>query len=265
MYDFHLHSDFSMDAKSSIDSMCISAIEKNLKGICFTDHIDLDVTKNKLDFHFRTQDYLRDLKSAKYRYDGKLQVFSGLEIGMQSHLVENYDEIIQNGIFDFVIMSIHCLGENSEFIDEFLNSADTIIALELYYKTMYECVKVFDNYDVLGHIDFVDRYFIDKTHIPKYERVFPIIEKILKLIIEKGKGIEVNTASLRYGLDYLHPKLSILKLYKELGGEIITIGSDAHSPEFVGDNLDLAEKLVKSLGFKNIYIFKDRKKIPIKL
>lgn len=265
MYDFHLHSNFSMDTKHSMDSMCISAIEKGLKGICFTDHIDLDVTANKLDFQFITDDYLKNLKSMKYRYCEKLQVFSGVEIGMQTHLGERYDEILRNGAFDFVIMSIHSLGENPQFIDEFLISVDPIIALEIYYNTMYECVKSFDNYDVLGHIDFIDRYFIDKTRLPKYDKVFPIIEEILKTIIYNNKGLEINTAGLRYGLDYLHPKVSILKLYKELGGEIITIGSDAHSPEYVGDNMKFAENYLKGLGFKNSYIFKDRKKNPVKL
>lgn len=265
MYDFHLHSNFSMNSKASMDSMCISAIEKDLKGICFTDHIDLDVTSNKLDFKFRVVDYLKDLRSMKYRYKKKLQVFSGVEIGMQTHLLDRYDDIIESYKFDFVIMSIHALGENSMFIGDYLDNVDPLEALDTYYNTMYECVKSYDNYDVLGHIDFIDRYFLDKSHMPKFDKVFPLIEEILKLVIKNGKGIEINTSSLRHGLDYLHPKLSILKLYRDLGGEIITIGSDACSPQSVGGDLKLAENLLKNLGYKKAYIFKERKKFPINI
>lgn len=265
MYDFHLHSNFSMDSKASMDSMCISAIEKDLKGICFTDHIDLDVTSNKLDFEFKVDDYLKNLRSMKYRYSKELQVFSGVEIGMQAHLADRYDDIIKNYKFDFVIMSIHALGENSMFISDYLEHTDPVDALDTYYKTMYECVQSYDNYDVLGHIDFIDRYFLDKSHMPKFDKVFPLIEDILKIVIQNGKGIEINTSSLRHGLDYLHPKLSVLKLYRDLGGEIITLGSDSHGPGSLAQDLKLAENLLKSLDYKKIYIFKERKKFPINI
>lgn len=265
MYDFHIHSDFSLDSKASMDSMCISAIEKKIKGICFTDHIDLEVTRNKLDFEFIVEDYIKDIKSMKYRYKEELDVFTGIEIGMQTHLGDRYEEILQNNPFDFVIMSIHNLGKDSEFIDEFLKLNDPTVALIVYYQTLYECVKSFNNYDVLGHIDFVDRYFKDKISMKSYEKVFPIIEDILKIVIENDKGIEINTAAINYGLDYPHPKLSILKLYRELGGDMITLGSDAHSPGFIANNFQLAVKILKKLNIDYIYIFKDRKRIPIKL
>lgn len=265
MYDFHIHSDFSIDSKASMDSMCISAIEKKLKGVCFTDHIDLEVTKDKLDFQFRVPDYLRSIKSMKYRYKEKIDVFTGIEIGMQDGLEDRYEKILESGDFDFVIMSVHNLGGDSEFVDDFLKNIDPLQGLSVYYQTLYECVKSFNNYDVLGHIDFIDRYFDNEGKIPKYDQVFPIIEDILKIVIENDKGIEINTAGIQYGLDSPHPKLSILKLYRDLGGKIVTIGSDAHSPDFIGENFKLAKSTLKKLGFEYSYIYDDRKKIPMKL
>ena len=130
---------------------------------------------------------------------------------------------------------------------------------------MYKCVDNFNNFDVLGHIDYIDRYFEDFSTIPKYEEYHYLIESILKILIQKGKGIEVNTAGMRYGLDYFHPKIQILKLYKELGGEIITVGSDSHTPETIGYGYKAVEKMLKDIGFKYIHIFKERKKYPINI
>src|SRR5699024_5326676 len=127
------------------------------------------------------------------------------------------------------------------------------------------CVRGYDNYDILGHFDYIDRYLLDHSQDLKYNSLYPIIQEILQLVIDNGKGLELNTSGLVWGRDYFHPKIQILKLYKELGVEIITIGSNAHSPDYVGYEFRTAEKMLKELGFKYIYIFKKRKKIPINI
>lgn len=265
MYDYHLHSIFSIDSKATMEDMVISAINKNLKSICFTDHVDMETTENNLDIHFIPKDYFKGVNKVKYKYIKEIEVLCGVEIGMQPQLIDRYKDFISNNPFDFVIMSIHSLQGKDIFFDNFLEGKQPLNALEIYYENMYKCVKEFDDFDTLGHIDFIDRYFEDFSLIPRYEEYSDIIDNILKTIIEKGKGLEVNTAGLRYGLEYLHPKIQILRRYKELGGEILTIGSDAHSPEDVGYEYKLAEKLLRDLGFKYIYIFKERKKFPIKI
>lgn len=265
MYDFHLHSNFSIDSKTPMDAMVISAIENNLRSICFTDHIDLESTEKKIDFLFRTDDYFREIKRVKYKHIGKIEILGGVEIGMQPHLKEKYDLLLGQNPFDFVIMSIHSIAKKSIAIDNIFQEMPIEQIYEIYFNEMYESVKLFDNYDVLGHMDYIDRYIHNPLNIPNYDRYYEIISEILKIIIQNGKGIEVNTAGMRRGLDYCNPKPSILELYKDLGGEILTIGSDAHSSEHIGYNYRLAEKLIKDLGFKYIYIFKARKKFPIKI
>lgn len=265
MYDYHLHSEFSIDSKTPMEDMVKAGINKNLKSICFTDHVDFDATVNKIDIQFRPKDYFKSIKKVKYKYKNSIEVLAGVEIGMQSHLGSRYKNFINENPFDFVIMSIHSVDGKDLFADKYLKEKDPLFAIREYYKTMYICLQEYDEFDTLGHIDFIDRYFNDYEAIPKFEEYRDIVEGILKIIIEKGKAIEINTAGLRYGLGYFHPKLQILKLYKDLGGELLTIGSDSHTPEYIGYEYKSTEKTLKELGFKYIHIFKERKKFPIKI
>ncbi|QQY78793.1 histidinol-phosphatase (PHP family) [Keratinibaculum paraultunense] len=263
MYDFHVHSDFSMDCKYLMEEMVLGAIENNVKSICFTDHVDYDVTEDKIDIDFRTEDYFKKVKQVKYKYKNQIEILTGVEIGMQPHLSKRYDKLINSNPFDFVLMSIHSIEGKDIHLDNFTHGKKPIDALVEYYEYLYRCVESFDNFDVLGHIDYIDRYFEDYSTLPDFNEYKPIVEKILNLIIEKDKGLEINTASKKYGLNYYHPKLEILQLYKYLGGKVLTIGSDAHSPEYIGYDYKSAEKLLRDLEFKYIYIFKERKKYPI--
>lgn len=265
MYDFHIHSEYSIDSKTSMEEMVLSAIEKNLKSICFTDHVDFESTVQKIDFVFRTGDYFRNINQVKYKYMKSIEVLGGVEIGVQPHLIHRYDKFIEENDFDFVLMSIHAVDKLDVSFDKFTHGMKPIDAITKYYEDMYKCIKTFNNYNVLGHLDYIDRYFEDFSTIPKYEEYSYMVEDILKLLIENGKGIEINTAGMRYGLSYFHPKLQILKLYKELGGEIITVGSDAHFPEDIGYGYRTVEKMLRDLGYKYIYIFKNRKKFPINI
>lgn len=265
MYDLHLHSNFSIDSKTTMEEMALAAIDKNLRAICFTDRINLDYTLNKINLSFRTEDYFKNINKVKYRYLKDIEILAGLEIGMQAHLGNSYDTIISNQPFDYIIMSIQSINGQDILIDNILESFSPTEALHLYYKNVYECVSVYDNFDVLGLFDYIDRYLVDFLVTPTYVELFPLIEDILSVLIKKGKGIEVNSSGLRLGLNDFHPKLSILKLYKDLGGEIVTLGSSANTPQYIGYNYKLMEKTLKDLGFKYFYIFRDRKKIPINI
>lgn len=265
MYDVHLHSQYSMDSTTDMEDTVIQAIKKNMKSICFTDHVDFDSTIQNIDFVFRTSDYFREINRVKYKYKKDIEILAGVEIGIQPHLFERYDQFLNNNGFDFVLMSIHAVGGEDIYVDKFTANKDPIVAIRAYYSDMLTCVKGFSNFDILGHIDYIDRYFADQNDIPELEVYEDLIVEILETIIKKGKGIELNTSGFRKHLGYFHPKLSILELYKELGGETITIGSDSHTPETVGSDYRLAEKMLRELGFKYIHIFKERKKFPINL
>lgn len=265
MYDFHIHSEHSIDSKASMESMVKSAINKDLKSICFTDHVNFDSTSLKIDIGFREADYFRNIKQVKYKYANVIEILSGVEIGMQPHLFEKYNKFIEKNPFDFVIMSIHSINKTDLEKDGFLSNLKAIEILEKYYNDMLLCIKNYKNFDVLGIFDCIDKHFLNSSKIPNYEEYYTFVSEILKLLIKNEKGIELNTGGIISNPEYFHPKIEILNLYKELGGEIITIGSNAHKPENVGYEYRAAEKMLKDLGFKYMHIFKDRKKFPINI
>lgn len=265
MYDMHIHSQYSMDSTTEMEKIVIQAIKNNMKSICFTDHVDFDSTAQRVDFVFRTSDYFREINRVKYKYKKDIEILAGVEIGIQPHLFERYDKFLNNNRFDFVLMSIHSVNGEDIYVDNFTSGKDPVEAIRAYYKDMLKCVRGFSNFDILGHIDYIDRYFSRKEDIPRLEEYRDLIVEIFETIIEKDKGIELNTSGLRKNLGYFHPKLSILEIYKDLGGETITIGSDSHTSDAVGSDFKLAEKMLRDLEFKYIYVFKDRKRFPINI
>ena len=180
MYDFHIHSDFSIDGKYLMEEMVVKAIDNNMKSICFTDHIDYDVTENKIDIDFRIDDYFKQVKQVKYKYMKSIEILAGVEIGMQPHLGDRYNKVISNNPFDFVIMSIHSIYGQDIHHDNFTHNKKPIVTLTEYYEYLYRCIEDFDNFNVLGHIDYIDRYFEDFSVLPAFEEYSPIIKKILK-------------------------------------------------------------------------------------
>ncbi len=266
MYDYHVHSSFSGDCKYSMEDMVKGALEKNIKYLCFTDHIDYDYGSAEIDFVFDKNDYFNELQKAKSNYKGQIEILSGIELGMQPHLAKNIHEIIALDNFDFIIMSLHTVMGKEMHEGELFKDRDLIDAYFLYYDEMYKVLDNFNDFDVVGHINLIDRYVKHMNNkTVKLEEYKELIEKVLKKIIDKDKGIEINTSGIRYGISSFLPTVEILNLYKELGGEIITIGSDAHNPEHVGFNYREAVELLRTLDFKYITIFKNRKKQFIKI
>lgn len=264
MYDFHIHSNFSLDSKATMENIVKAAIEKKIKTICFTDHVDFEATEHKVNLSFRPHDYFKDINRVKYKYRNDIEILAGVEIGAQPGLEDRYQSFVDKYDFDFVIMSLHTINQKDIFQGYTRKELSSSNIVSRYYDELLYCVNSYDNYDVVGHLDYIDRY-IDDDMLQNYDRYMEKIENILKKVIDKGKGIELNTSGLRYRLGIVHPKPSILKLYKDLGGEIITIGSDSHAPEHVGDQYQLGEKMLKEIGFKYLYLYRKRKKYPIQI
>lgn len=266
MYDYHVHSSFSGDCKYSMEDMVKGALEKNLKTFSFTDHIDYDYGKSETDFVFDTNDYFKEFKKLKHNYKKEIEILSGVELGMQPHLSKSIGKKVDLDKFDFVIMSIHTVMGHEIHEGELFKNRDLLDAYFLYYDEMLEVLENFDNFDIVGHINLIDRYVNHmKNSRVNFEEYKELIEKVLEKIVSKDKGIEINTSGYRYGIDAFHPSLEILTLYKKLGGEIITIGSDAHSPNYIGCKYGEALELLRGLGFKYITTYKSRKKQFIKI
>ena len=262
-YDYHVHSNFSPDSKTSMTKMIETCINLGLKEVCFTDHMDYDV-KQTDKFVLDYKEYLKTLELMQNKYKGKITIKKGIELGLQPHLIEKYNQDMKNYKFDFIICSQHAIDKNDLYYDEYFKNKSQKQAYEVYYKTLYDIIKNYNNYRVVGHVDLIKRYG-NYSNILKDSLFIDIIESILKEAIYKGKGIEINTSCFRYKLPDLTPSRKIISLYKDLGGEIITTGSDAHSPAFISCKFDYICSYLKDLGFKYISTFNNLKPNFIKL
>lgn len=261
--DFHTHTNFSTDADktSTPENMILGAIEKGLDVICITDHMDKDYDEEGKEFVFHTEEYFHTLKPLWEKYKHRIDVRIGVELGLQPHLKDFAKEYVNQYPFDFVIGSVHVLhGRDPYYREGFSDLTDEELYRQMFEETL-ENVKNISDFDVLGHLDYIVRYGFGQEKAYSYSRNADIVDEILKRLISEGKGIELNTAGLKYGLPFAHPHMDVLKRYKELGGEVITVGSDGHKPEHLAYDFHKVKDILEACGFKYYTEFKERKLI----
>ena len=266
--DFHLHSCFSGDSDAPMEEIIKKAISLGLTHICFTEHYDPDFVYPAGEsgtFELNTDSYLYDLLRFREKYYGQIQIMFGVELGLQPHLRDALEFYTENHDFDFIIGSSHICNRKDPYYPEFFEGRSEDEAHQEYFESILECVKETPYFDVYGHLDYVVRYGPTKNQNYTYQKHADIIDRILRAIVESGKGIELNTSGFRSGLGQPNPCVDILKRYKELGGEIITVGSDAHKPGHVGADFDKACTILKDCGFQYYTIFEKRAPEFIKL
>lgn len=258
--DYHIHTNFSDDSGYPMRDCIERAILLGIDEICFTEHIDYGCTTS---FCCNCDEYLKAFTKFKELYKEKITLKFGIEFGVQAHHKKYFDDIFQKYPFDFALLSFHQVEDKELWNQDFQSGKTQDEYNRIYFEEMLNTVKVFDNFSVLAHMDLMRRY--DRFGEYPFEKFKDIAEEILKLVIEKGKGIEINTSSFRYKLKDLTPSRDILRFYRELGGEIITIGSDSHRAEQLGQNLLLVREELKNLGYKYFCTFDKMKPIFNKL
>ena len=263
--DIHMHSNFSHDSDYTPEQMILGSIEKGLKVICFTDHYDKDDFAWGQEDVFDPEEYFRVMKPLQEKYKEQIDMRIGVEIGMQPYLEPFYRQFVKKYPFDFVIGSVHSIRRSDiAHKDIFIDHTDD----EVYRITMEETledVRLYDDFDTLGHLDYMTRYGKEREKEYSYQKYSDLIDEILKVLIHKGKGLELNMAGLKYGLPYAHPHVDVLKRYKELGGEIITVGADGHKPEHIAYDFHKVSEILCECGFAYYTEFKERKPIFCKL
>lgn len=260
--DVHLHSEHSGDCKASIESMVLAGIERGLTHMCFTEHLDLDYVYEKPEdegmFDLNVDTYLYDLLTYKSKYKDQIKLIFGVELGLQPHLMRQIAIAAKSHEFDFVIGSTHICHRKDPYLPTFYEGRSEDEAHREYFESVLENIKKLSNFDVYGHLDYALRYGPTANASYSYSKHADILDAILETLIDKDKGLEYNTAGFYKGLTGEDPYIDILKRYKELGGEIITIGSDAHEPAHVGYGLDKAAEVLKACGFKYYAVFEGR-------
>lgn len=262
--DVHMHCGFSNDSETRPEDMVESAIAKGLSIICFTDHYDKDNLDWGDEAIFDVESYFQKMIELQEEYRDQIDIRIGAEIGMQPYLAEYYQNFMAQHPFDFVIGSVHSVLEHDVALDFFQKHSDPE-GYKIYFEEMLQDVQKIKSYDVLGHLDYIVRYSNQGSKGFDLNDYMDIIEEILKQVIAHGKGIEMNMSGLKYGLGAPHPQPEIIKRYRELGGEIITVGADGHIPEHIAYDYHLADDILKSCGFKYYTEFKGRKPLFVKI
>ncbi|WP_372713291.1 histidinol-phosphatase HisJ family protein [Ilyobacter sp.] len=260
MFDYHIHSEFSDDSTEKMSNIVEEAIKKGGKKLCFTEHMEFNYPHEELKFELNYDEYKKEFERIKSIYGERIDLYMGVEMGIQAgkREIEETIKYADSHEFDFIIASAHCLeGE-----DLYSMSSDTKNIDEFFIRYFYEMLNVFkhySDYDVVGHIDLIRRYFL-QAQDHKLGKSQDVLRELLCHVINSDKGIEINTGGLFYKSANINPTLDILKLYKEMGGEIITIGSDAHIAERVMSNYSKAIEALDTAGFKYVTTYSQRKK-----
>lgn len=258
--DYHMHTNRSFDGDMELKELCRKAISEGLYEIAVTDHCDC----NEEPHLYNLEECYSDFILAKELYSDEINIRFGIELGQATQSKDYALKLLKEGKFDFVLGSLHNLKDTEDFfyLDYTKHNVDTL--LNDYFTQMKEMVEKID-FDVLGHLDYPAKYLINKDIKFDLKDYWEQIEDVLKLIIKKGKGIELNTSGFRSKMERTLPDRDVLTLYKDLGGEIITIGSDAHHLVHIGFGIDEGLELLIGAGFHYLSVFEGRKAKQVKI
>jgi len=263
--DYHIHSSCSTDAEDTMLDMALASGEADISHICFTDHCDLDyyVTGKKDEHCFDVWPrILAEYELLLRECPAKLEVSLGLELGEANHYPEWGAEIASQPELDFVIGSIHSLRETPDFyVLEYESEEHCRELLFKYIEELTEMARL-PYIDIVSHIGYTKRYMLRAGFRNCVEETIydEPIRLLLKTVIENGRGIEINCSGLRHpGINATIPDMKILRLYKELGGEIITVGSDAHRVSDAGRGIERGFEILEELGFDYVTVFRKKK------
>lgn len=251
--DLHLHSTYSCDAKSTIDEMCQTAIERGLETICFTEHVDWNPGDEGLNF-YQYDNHSWDIHLAQEKYAGQLQVLQGIEFSEPHRYPKEFELLMKKGL-DFVLGSIHYFSESWIGDKKLLETVPVEQVYERYYQEVVKTVQ-FGGFDSLAHIDFPKRYLGAKIEPAG------LLEEILHELVDRQIALEVNSSAVRRGYPELHPSDTICELYVKCGGRRVTTGSDSHRREQIGSNFDLISEKIAEFKLQPVY-FKKRQAVEI--
>lgn len=269
LFDSHTHSRHSADAYHAVAFMAETAIEKELRGFAVTDHCEGDFFDER-GYAARIMHSAISVAKARAAFDHQIVITFGIEVAHVFDDMAAIDDIFRRHHLDFVIGAAHKTSyENFEFFNCMDYKSMPAEKLRKYITSYYEDIlKLIEwgNFDVLAHLSIPVRYpklysGID-VDLTEYKEQ---IDEVLRLAVQKGKGIEINTSGLRSAIGDTLPPMWVLKRFRELGGEIVTLGSDAHRAEDMGEGLDYAMQMLLDAGYEYFAFFRNREPVMLKI
>ena len=266
--DTHTHTSYSTDCVTPMEELIKTAISIGLTRLCFTEHMDYDYPSDPAkeknghpEFWLDTDAYRAGYLDMKEKYAGRIDLLFGVELGLQPHIVDWNNNYVNQYDFDHIIGSAHTIDHKDPYFPSFYEGRTERAAYTRYFEQALENLMLFDNIDSFGHLDYVVRYGPNKNRNYSYREYSDLIDPILEILVEKGIALEINTGGYRKGLGCPNPGKDVISRYKDLGGELITIGSDAHTTETLAKDFSSAEALLLECGFKYHAVFIGRKPV----
>jgi histidinol-phosphatase (PHP family) len=254
--DYHMHSDFSCDCKATMAEMCRAALAQGVREIGFSEHYDLHAGEPCRDW-FQPEAWWANLAECRAQFGDRLTIRAGIEIGEPHIFQAESAALLARLPFDYVLGSLHFVGPESVFNPDYFHQRPADAAYGEFFIELERMTRVGD-FDILSHFDVPVRtaHAVYGAYFP--ERYEEIIRAVLRNCVERGIALDLNTAALRRAANVLTPGLPILRWYVELGGERVTLGSDAHRPEHVGMHLTTAMQIAQAAGLRYLTFFEAR-------
>lgn len=260
--DMHAHTIHSFDGNYSVDEIIASSVEKGIKTVAFTDHVEMDYFREKA-FDKTADESFADLLRAKEQYRDKIEVCVGIELGEPTYNIEGSERLIASKDYDFVIGSIHNLRKTDDFCELSYTKDNFYPLLDDYFCEM-KLLAEWGKFDTFAHLTYPLRYIVgDYGFEVEMERYQKDIDEIFSLLVEKDKPLEINTSGLRQKIGRPLPDESYIRRFKELGGKYVTVGSDSHFIEHMGAGIEQGMLMAKECGFESVLIFRHRQPVEI--
>ena len=260
LVDYHTHTSFSADSNAAMEDQCRAAIKRGVKQIAFTEHEDYN-PDDPTSFYFQHEEYWKEIQRCRALFDGQLIVRAAIEISEPHRHKQKTADILAKYPWDYALGSLHWVDQkHNTYLPEFFTKfGDWRKSWRLYFDELTELASE-GEFDVMSHIDYPARYggevYGDGYDIRDYEGQ---VRETLKTLIKRGKGIEINTSAWRRGLPNPNPPAIVVKWYRELGGEVLAIGTDSHAPKDTGTDFARAADIARAAGFTQIATFERRR------
>ena len=255
--DYHMHTRFSCDAEDSMEAMCQSAIDHGLNEIAFTEHFEGHPQSDFLGF-YQPDSYFVELARCRELFAGQLLIRAGIEVGDPHRFPDKIASVVRAWPYDFVLGSVHWIADETPFGVAFFQQHEADWTYRGYFAEMVRMADA-DDFDVVAHIDMVKRQGVGFWGPFDPEPYADVLRETLKKLIARGKGIEINTSGWRNSAKEPCPALKVLRWYAELGGEILTIGSDCHRVAHVALRRQDAVELAREAGLRWLTTFDQRR------
>ena len=260
--DTHMHSEFSPDSKATVRDLLLRARETGAGGVCVTDHLDLDAPRNPGLFEFNIGDQQKKIEecAAEIFPEGGCKVLKGIEVGLTPENMEHSREYVSSNKFDQIIASIHFVDGEDPYLGNYYLGKTFSQAYSRVLQLVYETARDFGNFDVIGHFDYVARYAPYEVRDIRYRDFPDELDTLLRFLAENGKALEINTKTYDFHGSHLQVlDTDILRRFRELGGEFLTLGSDSHETERLCDKFETFAQVCENCGFPRLTYFENRK------